>query len=153
MPCVNASGCGEPCEHCGAHLFARESRGICCKHGKFVLPRLPDLPPPLQRLYTSSDPKASTEVSQRKSCMQLPCKLRVHECGRWGAEKDAWRSSIIRAREVSGGHHHRRNVVLFRDSAQNHNWYRMFSFLCLCFLIPNYCILQDIPLGEEGLSL
>ena len=44
---------GEPCEHCGAHLFAQGHRGMCCKHGKFFQGYRT-----LQRLYTSSDPKA-----------------------------------------------------------------------------------------------
>ena len=49
---------GHPCAHCGAELFARESRGICCKNGKFILPRLPSLPPSLQELYDSSEMSA-----------------------------------------------------------------------------------------------
>ncbi|CAM9479393.1 unnamed protein product [Ectocarpus sp. 12 AP-2014] len=48
----------DPCVHCGAKLFAKESKGICCKNGKFVLPRLPPLPPLLSELYQSSEPSA-----------------------------------------------------------------------------------------------
>lgn len=48
----------DPCRHCGAKLFAKESKGICCKNGKYVLPRLPSLPPALNDLYTSADRSA-----------------------------------------------------------------------------------------------
>ena len=71
---------GEPCEHCGAHLFAQEPRRVCCKHGKFVLPRFRTF-----RHHCNDCAHRqirNTEVSQRKSCIQLPCKLRVHEYAR-----------------------------------------------------------------------
>lgn len=34
----------DPCTQCGAKLFGKEAKGMCCKNGKSVLPRLP--PPP-----------------------------------------------------------------------------------------------------------
>ena len=49
---------GEPCEHCGAKLLAKESKGMCCKNGKFVLPPLPELPHQLQEMYDSVEPWA-----------------------------------------------------------------------------------------------
>lgn len=58
---------GDPCTHYGALLFAKESRGICCKNGKFVLPRLPSLPPLLAELYDSPEP--SSEKFRKESRM------------------------------------------------------------------------------------
>ena len=49
---------GQPCEHCDAKLFAKESRGICCKNGKLILPSLPELPRQLQQMYDSREPSA-----------------------------------------------------------------------------------------------
>ena len=49
---------GEPCEHCGAMLFPKESKGMCCSNGKFVLPPVPELPQQLQAMYDSSEPWA-----------------------------------------------------------------------------------------------
>ena len=61
----------EPCAHCGARLFAKESRGMCCKNGKGILPRLPALPQALENLYSSSEPSAK---KFRKESRAYNCK-------------------------------------------------------------------------------
>lgn len=48
----------DPCPYCGAQLFEKESKGICCKNGKYVLPALAPLPAALNELYTSPEPSA-----------------------------------------------------------------------------------------------
>lgn len=45
----------DPCGHCGAILFAKEADGMCCKRGKFILPRLPPLPPLMQEMCDSAE--------------------------------------------------------------------------------------------------
>ena len=96
---------GKPCEHCGTNLVAQYSRHMCYKLGKFVIPRLPDLPPPLQKLYTSIVRSESPEVRKEsgaynyRNCLVL----RVHEYRGWRAEKYILKSYIIRAREVMSG--------------------------------------------------
>ena len=45
----------DPCVHCGSKLFKRESPGICCKNGKFMLELLRPLPRNLKQLSTSPD--------------------------------------------------------------------------------------------------
>ena len=44
-----------PCQHCGVKLFAKETKGMCCKHGKGILPRLPALPPLMEEMYSSAE--------------------------------------------------------------------------------------------------
>ncbi len=61
----------DPCVHCGAKLFAGESKGICCNNGKGVLPRLPPLPASLETLYTSPEPRAQ---KFRKESRAYNCK-------------------------------------------------------------------------------
>ncbi|CAM9165143.1 unnamed protein product [Hapterophycus canaliculatus] len=61
-----------PCHHCGAQLLAKESKGICCKNGKFVLPPLPPLPEGIERLYHSDDAAA---VLFRRNSRKYNCKL------------------------------------------------------------------------------
>ena len=61
----------EPCAHCGARLFAKESRGVCCKNGKAILPPLPALPQALENLYSSSEPSAK---KFRKESRAYNCK-------------------------------------------------------------------------------
>ena len=61
----------EPCAHCGARIFAKESRGMCCKNGKGVLPPIPALPPALENLYSSSEPSAK---KFRKESRAYNCK-------------------------------------------------------------------------------
>ena len=34
-----------PCQHCGVNLFVKETKGVCCKHGKGILPRFAAAPP------------------------------------------------------------------------------------------------------------
>lgn len=54
----------DPCEQCGATLFAKEPTGIVCKNGKCVLPQQPTtLPSILQDLYTSPRAKISLRIS------------------------------------------------------------------------------------------
>lgn len=61
----------DPCVHCGATLFGKESRGICCKNGKAVLPPLPPLPGALEELYTSTETSA---VKFRREARAYNCK-------------------------------------------------------------------------------
>ena len=44
-----------PRQHCGVKLFAKETEGMCCEHGKGILPRLPALPPLMAEMYSSAE--------------------------------------------------------------------------------------------------
>ena len=54
----------QPCQHCGALKWSRETASVCCSDGKVILPRFPDPPPVLSDLWfgTSSEAKLGREL-------------------------------------------------------------------------------------------
>jgi hypothetical protein len=64
----------QPCSFCGARLFIGESKGLCCTHGKYLLPRLPPWPRELEALASG---EGATSVEFRQNCIayQNTCNL------------------------------------------------------------------------------